>query len=120
MSHSIQTIFGKQLMKERGISMAHITIMRRFINMGRNDERVWSHFKTTNDSRRVDETYIKMDVSIRAVDSEYNTIDLYFSETRDTKNAKRFFKKAFWPFHVSKPRIITVDKNPAYPIAIEQ
>ncbi|OSX99814.1 hypothetical protein S2E19_04603 [Bacillus mycoides] len=23
-------------------------------------------------------------------------------------------------FHVSKPRVITVDKNPAYPIAIEQ
>ncbi len=107
-------------MKERGISMAHITIMRRFINMVRNDERVWSHFKKTNDSRRVDETYIKMDVSIRAVDPECNTIDLYLSETRDTKTVKRFFKKAFWPFHVSKPRIITMDKNPAYPIAIEQ
>ncbi|WP_142274290.1 DDE-type integrase/transposase/recombinase, partial [Bacillus mycoides] len=34
--------------------------------------------------------------------------------------AKRFFKKALRSFHVSKPRVITVDKNPAYPIAIEQ
>lgn len=23
-------------------------------------------------------------------------------------------------FHVSKPRVMTVDKNPAYPIAIEE
>ncbi|EOO76203.1 hypothetical protein IC7_05782 [Bacillus cereus BAG1O-1] len=26
---------------------------------------------------------------------------------------------ALRPFHVSKPRVITVDKNPAYSIAIE-
>ncbi|ETT81425.1 IS240 transposase, partial [Bacillus mycoides FSL H7-687] len=32
----------------------------------------------------------------------------------------RFFKKALQSFHVSKPRVITVDKNPAFPIAIEE
>ncbi|PEP50101.1 DDE-type integrase/transposase/recombinase, partial [Bacillus pseudomycoides] len=36
------------------------------------------------------------------------------------KAAKRFFKKALRSFHVSKPRVITVDKNPAYPVAIEE
>ncbi|WP_070170749.1 IS6 family transposase, partial [Bacillus mycoides] len=51
---------------------------------------------------------------------EGNTIDFYLSKTRDQKAAKRFFKKALRSFHVSKPRVITVDKNPAYPIAIEQ
>ncbi|WP_028402402.1 IS6 family transposase, partial [Ectobacillus panaciterrae] len=56
----------------------------------------------------------------RAVDSEGNTIDFYLSKTRDKKAAKRFFKKALRSFHVSKPRVMTVDKNPAYPIAIEQ
>ena len=56
----------------------------------------------------------------RAVDSEGNTIDFYLSKTRDKKAAKRFFKKAFRSFHFSKPRVITVDKNPAYPIAIEE
>jgi transposase-like protein len=56
----------------------------------------------------------------RAIDSEGNTIDFYLSKSRNHKAAKRFFKKALQSFHVSKPRVITVDKNPAYPIAIEQ
>lgn len=56
----------------------------------------------------------------RAVDSEGNTIDFYLSKTRDQKAAKCFFQKALRSFHVSKPRVITVDKNPAYPVAIEQ
>ncbi|EJV55150.1 Integrase catalytic region [Bacillus mycoides] len=47
-------------------------------------------------------------------------IDFYLSKYRNHKAAKRFFKKALRSFHVSKPRIITVDKNPAYPITIEQ
>ncbi|MBG9529318.1 transposase [Bacillus thuringiensis] len=54
----------------------------------------------------------------RAVDSEGHTIDFYRSKTRNHKAAKRFFKKALQSFHVSKPRTITVDKNPAYPVAI--
>jgi transposase-like protein len=72
----------------------------------------------------VDETYIKVKGQwmylYRAVDSEGNTIDFYLSKSRNHKAAKRFFKKALQSFHVSKPRVITVDKNPAYPIAIEQ
>lgn len=51
----------------------------------------------------------------RAVDSEGNTIDFYLSESRDKQAAKRFFKKALAFSHVSKPRVITVDKNPAIP-----
>jgi transposase-like protein len=49
----------------------------------------------------------------RAVDSKGNMIDLYLSKTRDKKAVKRFFKKALRSFHVSKPRVMTVDKNPA-------
>ncbi len=56
----------------------------------------------------------------RAVDSKGSTIDFFLSKTRNQKAAKCFFKKALRSFHVSKPRVITVDKNPAYPIAIEQ
>ena len=56
----------------------------------------------------------------RAVDSEGNTIDFYLSKMRNHKAAKRFFKKALQSLPVSKPRVITVDKNPAYPIAIEK
>ncbi|EJR71857.1 hypothetical protein IK7_06181 [Bacillus cereus VD156] len=112
-------------MKERGLSIAQTTIMRWVHQYGPElDERVRRHLKTTNDSWKVDETYIKIKGQCmylyRAVYSKGSTIDFYLSETRDTKAAKRFFKKALRSFHVSKPRVITVDKNPAYPIAIEQ
>ncbi len=30
------------------------------------------------------------------------------------------FKKALQSFHHSEPRVVTVDKNPAYPIAVEE
>jgi transposase, IS6 family len=56
----------------------------------------------------------------RAVDLEGNTIDFYLSESRGKQAAKPFFKKAVAFSHVSKPRVITVDKNPAYPVAIEE
>jgi IS6 family transposase len=54
------------------------------------------------------------------VDSEGNTIDFYLSKTRDKKTAERFLKKTLRSFHVFKPRVVTVDKNPAYPVAIEE
>ena len=88
------------------------------------DKRIRRHLKQTNDWWRVDETYIKAKGQwmylYRAVDSEGNTIDFYLSKTREQKAEKRFFKKALWSFHVSKPRVITVDKDPAYPVAIQQ
>jgi len=114
-----------EMMEERGLSMAHTTIMRWVHQYSPElDKRLRRHLKCTNDSCRVDETYIKVKGQwmylYRAVDSEGNTIDFYLSKTRDQKAAKYFFKKALRSFHVSKPRVITVDKNPAYPIAIEQ
>ena len=36
------------------------------------------------------------------------------------KAAKRFFKKALSSNHNQIPRVITVDKNPAYPLAINE
>ncbi len=55
-----------------------------------------------------------------AVDLKGNTIDFYLSKARNHKAAKRFFKKALQSFHISEPRVVTVDKNPAYPIAVEE
>ncbi|WP_376773987.1 DDE-type integrase/transposase/recombinase [Paenibacillus phytorum] len=40
-----------------------------------------------------------------------------FSENRDTPAAKRFFTKALTSPHNQIPRVITLDKNPAYPSA---
>jgi transposase-like protein len=114
-----------EMMEERGLFLAHTTIMRWVHQYGPEfDKRIRRHLKQTNNSWRVDETYIKVKGQwmylYRAFDSEGNTIDFYLSKSRNHKAAKRFFKKALRSFHVSKPRIITVDKNPAYPIAIEQ
>ena len=114
-----------EMMEERGLSIAHTTIMRWVHQYGPElDKRIRRHLKQTNDSWRVDETYIKVKGQwmylYRAVDSEGNTIDFYVSKNRNTKSAKRFFKKALAFSHVSAPRVITVDKNPAYPVAIEE
>ncbi|MFZ7807649.1 IS6 family transposase [Bacillus thuringiensis] len=112
-----------EMMEERGLSLAHTTIMR-WVHQYRPelDKRIRRHLKQTDDSWRVDETYIKVKGQwmylYRAVDSEGNTIDFYLSKTRNDKDAKRFFKKALQSFHVSKPRTITIDKNPAYPVAL--
>ena len=114
-----------EMMEERGLSIAHTTIMRWVHQYGPElDERVRRHLKTTNDSWRVDETYVKVKGQsmylYRAVDSKGNTIDFYLSESRDKQAAKRFFKKALAASHICKPRVITVDKNPAYPVAIQE
>ncbi|PEC18944.1 IS6 family transposase [Bacillus cereus] len=114
-----------EMMEERGLSIAHTTIMRWVHQYGPElDERVRRHLQSTNDSWRLDETYVKVKGQwlylYRAVDSEGNTIDFYLSESRDKQAAKRFFKKALAFSHVSKPRVITVDKNPAYSIAIQE
>lgn len=42
------------------------------------------------------------------------------SAKRNRKAAKRFLKKALGSKHNQMPRAITVDKNPAYPIAIHE
>jgi transposase, IS6 family len=42
------------------------------------------------------------------------------SAKRDQKAAKRFFKKVLNSNHNKIPRVITVDKNPAYPSAIDK
>jgi len=54
----------------------------------------------------------------RAVDSTGSTVDFMLSEKRDRKAAKRFFKKALSSNHNQIPKVITVDKNTAFPPAI--
>lgn len=50
-----------EMMEERGLLMAHTTIMRWVHQYGPElDTRVRPHLKSTNDSWRVDETYIKV------------------------------------------------------------
>ncbi|OUB24894.1 IS6 family transposase [Bacillus thuringiensis serovar yunnanensis] len=114
-----------EMMEERGLSLAHTTIMRWVHQYGPAlNERIRKHLKITNDSWRVDETYIKIKGEkmylYRAIDSEGNTIDFYLSRKRDTKAAKCFLKKALASCHTIKPRVITADGDKAYPVAIRK
>jgi transposase, IS6 family len=80
--------------------------------------------RPTSDSYRVDETYVKIKGEwkylYRAVDSTGQTIDFMLSAKRDARAAKRFFRKILKAASHSSPRVINVDKNPAYPPAVEQ
>ncbi len=88
------------------------------------DKRCRPHLKPTNKSYRVDETYIKVKgrdrYLYRAVDSNGQTIDFLLTAKRDAASAKRFFRKALVESANLQPRVINVDKNPAYPAAIAQ
>ncbi|GAC1631737.1 MAG: hypothetical protein NVS4B11_32170 [Ktedonobacteraceae bacterium] len=56
----------------------------------------------------------------RAVDSLGNMLEFFFSPTRDAQAAKQFFLKTLTASHTSKPRVINVDKNAAYPKAFAE
>ena len=56
----------------------------------------------------------------RALDSTGQTIDFLLTAKRDTAAAKRFLRKAMEASGNPMPRVINVDKNPAYPAAVEE
>ena len=88
------------------------------------DKRCRAHLKPTNRSWRLDETYIKVKgrdrFLYRAVDSSGQTIDFLLVDRRDTAAAKRFFQRALQNLGNCMPRVINVDKNPAYPRAVKE
>ena len=115
----------EEIMAERGINVDHTTIMRWVHQYSPEmEKRIRRQLRPTNDSWRVDETYIKVKSEwkyfYRAVDSTGDTIDFMLSAKRNRKAAKRFFKNALNSNHNQIPRVITVDKNPAYPPAIDE
>ena len=61
------------------------------------EKRCRPHLKMTNDSWRVDETYVKVKkvwmYLYRAVDSQGNTLEFLLSPRRDGEAAKLFFSK---------------------------
>ena len=115
----------QEMMAERGVEVDHTTIMRWVHQYSPEiDKKIRKHLRPTNDSWRVDETYIKVKGEwkylYRAVDSDGSTIDFMLSAKRDRKAVQRFFKKALGSNHNQMPRVITVDKNPAYPAAVNE
>ena len=55
----------------------------------------------------------------RALDSTGQTIEFLLTARRDTAAAKRFLVKAMEASGSAMPRVMNVDKNPAYPAAVE-
>jgi transposase-like protein len=115
----------EEMMRERGLSLDHTTIYRWVQAYAPElEKRIRPHLRPTSDSYRVDETYVKIKGEwkylYRAVDSTGQTIDFMLSAKRDARAAKRFFRKMLKAASHSSPRVINVDKNPAYPPVVEQ
>ena len=108
-----------EILSERNLSVDHSTIFRWVQAYAPEiDKRSRPHLKPTNDSWRVDETYVKISGQwmylYRAVDSTGQTLDFVLNETRSIRAAKRFLRKALGRPKVTAPRVINVDKNPTY------
>jgi IS6 family transposase len=109
----------EEMMTERGLSVDHTTIYRWVQEYAPElDKRSRPHLRQTNDSWRVDETYVKVKgrwmYLYRAVDSTGQTLDFLLNQTRSTRAAKRFFRKVLGRPHITAPRVINVDKNSTY------
>ena len=70
----------------------------------------------------MDETYIEVKGEwkylYRAVDSEGNTLDFMLSAKKNALAAERFFRMVLKSTYNQPPRVINVEKNAAYPPAI--
>jgi transposase, IS6 family len=114
----------EELLAERGLRADHVTVWRWVQRYAPEIERrVRRHLKPTNDSWRVDETYIrvkgKWQYLYRAVDSSGATLDFLFSAKQDADAAKRFLAKALGRQN-PVPRVINTDKHAAYPPAVAE
>jgi len=115
----------EEMMLERGLTVDHTTVYRWVQAYAPElDKRCRPHLLKTNDSWRVDETYIEVKGEwkylYRAVDSQSNTLDFMLSAKRTACVAERFCRKALKASHNLEPRVINVDKNAAYPTAFNQ
>jgi IS6 family transposase len=113
-----------EMTAERGLSVSASCIWRWVQIYGPElDKRCRRHLKPTNKSWRLDETYIKVKGQerflYRAVDSTGQTIDFLLTANRDAAAAKRFFRRALAQTSNPMPRVINVDKNRSYPVAVE-
>jgi transposase, IS6 family len=113
----------EELMR-RGVWADHTTVFRWVQHYASElDRRCRQRLKATNDSYRMDETYIKIkkhwSCLYRAVDSTGATLDFMLSATRDADAAERFFRQVRRAAHTRTPPVIIVDQHAAYLPAFE-
>jgi len=102
-----------EMMAERGLPIAHTTILRWVRRYAPEFDKRWSRFATpAGTSWRVDETYVKIGgrwaYLCRAVDASGKTVDFRLSPRRNVASAKAFFQKAVRSQRRS-PETITLD-----------
>jgi len=100
------------IMGERGIGVAHTTILRWVQHYSPEFERRWNRYaRSVGGSWRCDETYYKVKgrwlYLYRAVDKAGKTVDFYLSRNRDVAAARAFLRKAMR--HQRTPTKITLD-----------
>ena len=106
----------EEMMEERNLTVDHTTIYRWVQRYAPElEKRSRPHLSSTNDSYRVDETYVKIKGQwyylYRAVYSIGQTIDFMLSAKRDAKAAKCFFRKMLKLPQHSSPRVINNERT---------
>ena len=115
----------EELLAERGLHADHVTVWRWVQRYAPElHRRLRRHLKPTNDSWRMDETYVRVKGKwrylYRAVDSTGATLDFLLSAKQDAAAAKRFLAKALGGANHPAPRVINTDGHAAYPPAVAQ
>jgi transposase-like protein len=115
----------EELLAERGLHADHVTIWRWVQRYAPDlEKRLRKRLNATNDSWRVDETYVRVKGQwrylYRAVDSSGATLDFLLTATQDAEAARRFLAKALGRQNHPKPRVIHTDGHRAYPPALER
>jgi len=113
----------KEIMAERGIRMDHSTVHRWVLHFSpKLLERFHRKKRPVTRKWNLDETYIKVKREwmylYRAIDSNGDTVEFYFSRNRDLKAAKGFIRKAL--AHHGRPKRITIDGSQTNRLAIIQ
>jgi len=109
----------EEMMQQRGVEVDHSTMNRWVLKSAPElDKRIRPDLRGTNESWRVEETYIKVKgrwkYLYRAVDWQGNTLDFLLCAKRDAA-AERFWRKTLKASQTQTPRVINVDRNAAYP-----
>ncbi len=111
----------EDLLSERGIQVSYEAIRLWCNKFGPEyANRLKKRRRGFGDTFYLDEVFIKINGVLhylwRAVDQDGDVIDVYLQKRRDSKTAKRFFKRLL-KANQGKPRKIVTDKMGSYPVA---
>jgi transposase-like protein len=114
----------EELLTERGVQVDHVTIYRwvqRFTPLLAEAARPCRH--AVGARWWVDETYVKVGGQwryvYRAIDQFDQVIDVFVSQRRDVRAARRFLERAIGTTKIRPVEVVT-DRAPTYPIVLDE